>query len=95
VIGANFSAKFFRTWHASASALREAMRLLKRGQTPTVKDLAEPVSAELGNTPAIARTSYIHPDVIEAASSGELPTATRPTKWLDQGEAALIALKEK
>ena len=95
VIGAKFSAKFFRTWHASASAMREAMRLLKRGCTPTVKDLTEPVSAELGNTPAIARNSYIHPDVIDAASSDELPAASRATKWLDQGEATLIALQDK
>ena len=95
VIGADFSAKFFRTWHASAGAMREAMRLLKRGRTPTVKDLAEPVSAELGNTPAIARNSYIHPDVLDAASNGELPAAARPTKWLDQGEATLLALRDK
>ena len=95
VIGPEFSAKFFRTWHASASAAREALRLRKRGRTPTVKDLAEPVSAELGNTPAIAGTSYIHPDALDAASSGELPAAARPTKWLDRGETALLALQDK
>lgn len=91
-IGASFSAKFFRTWHASAGALREAMRLARRGRTPTVKELAEPVSDELGNTPAIARKSYIHPDVLEAATSGELPETARPTKWLDRGETTLLAL---
>ena len=95
VIGAKFSAKFFRTWHASAGAMREAMRLLKRGRKVTVKDLAEPVAQELGNTPAIARNSYIHPDVIDAASSGEVPAAPRATKWLNQGEAALIALQDE
>ena len=95
VIGVKFSAKFFRTWHASAGAMREAMRLLKRGRRPTVKDLAEPVSQELGNTPAIARNSYIHPDVLEAASTGDLPAGARPTKWLDRNEAALIALQDK
>ena len=92
-IGASFSAKFFRTWHASASALREAMRLARRGRVPTVKELAEPVSDELGNTPAIARKSYIHPGVIEAATSGELPEAARPSKWLDRGETTLLALE--
>ena len=71
------------------------MRLLKRGHTPTPKDLAEPVAADLGNTPAIARNSYIHPDVLDAASNGELPATARPTKWLDQGEATLIALQDK
>ena len=67
----------------------------QRGRTPTVKDLAEPVSLELGNTPAIARKSYIHPDVLDAASSGELPKPARTTKWLDGGETALLALQEE
>ena len=93
-IGPNFSAKFFRTWHASAGALREALRLARRGRTPTVKELAEPVSDELGNTPAIARKSYIHPGVLEAATSGELPETARPTKWLDRSETTLLALQE-
>ena len=92
-IGPDFSAKFFRTWHASAGALREAMRLAKSGRVPTVKELAEPVSNELGNTPAMARKSYIHPGVIEAATSGELPEAARPSKWLDRGETTLLALE--
>ena len=94
-IGADFSAKFFRTWHASAGALREAMRLASRGQVPTVKDLAEPVSDELGNTPAIARKSYIHPDVLVAATTGELPETARSTKWLDPGETTLLALQKE
>ncbi|MFM5894459.1 MAG: DNA topoisomerase IB [Novosphingobium sp.] len=94
-IGQSFSAKCFRTWHASAGALREAMRLLRGGRTPTVKELAEPVSQDLGNTPAIARKSYIHPDVLEAATNGELPPSPRPTKWLDQGEKALLQMHEE
>ena len=93
-IGADFSAKFFRTWHASAGALREAIRLAKHGRVPTVKELAEPVSDELGNTPAIARKSYIHPDVLEIATSGGLPDPARATKWLDPGETTLLALQK-
>ena len=92
-IGTNFSAKFFRTWHGSVGALRVAVRLVRRGRSPTVKNLAGPVSDELGNTPAIARKSYIHPDVLEAATSGELPSGARPTKWLDSSEAAFLALQ--
>ena len=41
------------------------------------------------------RTSYIRPNVLDAASSGELPAAARPTKWLDRGETALLALQDK
>ena len=94
VIGADFSAKFFRTWHASASALREALSMATRGQQPTPKDLAVPVSEELGNTPAIARKSYIHPEVIDAAVSGDLPVPVRASKWLDRGENTLLAMHD-
>ena len=70
------------------------MRLARRGRTPTVKELAEPVSDELGNTPAIARKSYIHPDVLEVATNGKLPETVRAAKWLDPGEATLLALQK-
>ena len=93
-IGDGFSAKFFRTWHASAGALREALRLATSGQPLTPKDLAVPVSEELGNTPAIARKSYIHPEVIDAALSGDLPDPVRATKWLDTGEKTLLAMHD-
>ena len=63
-------------------------------QRLTVKDLAEPVAAELGNTPTIARNSYIHPDVLEAALSGALPDPARSTKWLDPGENTLLTLQD-
>ena len=94
VIGARFSAKFFRTWHASAGALREALRLATRGKVPTAKALAEPVADDLGNTPAIARKSYIHPEVIDAATSGDLPDPARATKWLDRSETTLLAMHD-
>ena len=31
----------------------------------TLKQLLEPVTQKLGNTPAIARKSYVHPDLID------------------------------
>ena len=93
-IGGIFSAKFFRTWHASAGALREALRLTTQGDQLTPKDLAVPVSLELGNTPAIARKSYIHPQVMNAALSGDLPDPARATKWLDKGEKTLLTMHD-
>ena len=56
------------------------------------------VAAALGNTPAIARTSYIHPAVIARTEGQEdwrrglgLP---RRTRWLTRAERGLIALLE-
>lgn len=74
--GEEFSAKDFRTWNATAVA---AARLAHFEQHPlprprsrprvvraTVKEVAE----MLGNTPAVARRSYIDPRVIDSYLAG-------------------------
>ena len=94
-MGEDFTAKNFRTWHASAIGLQT---LAEAEGTLSVKTLAEAVSERLGNTPAIARKSYIHPAVLALVDSQvrwrtklKLP---RATPWLDRYERALIALLE-
>jgi len=95
-MGVEFTAKHFRTWHASALAFELlATSVGKVG----VKALATEVSERLGNTPAIARKSYIHPAVLALVDRQEawrralrLPRATR---WLTRYERGLIALLEE
>jgi DNA topoisomerase I len=95
-MGEHFTAKNFRTWHASVLALR----LLAEAERPlTLKELTVQVGAHLGNTPAMARKSYIHPAVIALVERQlkwrarlKLP---RDGKWLDRYERALIKLLEK
>src|SRR5690606_31078914 len=60
-MGEHFTAKNFRTWHASVLALK----LLAEAERPlTLKELTAQVGEHLGNTPAMARKSYIHPAVV-------------------------------
>jgi DNA topoisomerase I len=94
-MGEDFTAKHFRTFHASAIALQA---LAEAEEPLTLKMLAERVSERLGNTPAIARKSYIHPAVIALVDSQikwraghKLP---RTTRWLSAYERALIRLLE-
>jgi DNA topoisomerase-1 len=61
--------------------------------------MLEHVAEHLGNTPAIARKSYIHPAVIgriegqeEWRSGLKLP---RSTRWLTRAERGLIAFLEE
>jgi DNA topoisomerase I len=61
VSGTEFTAKHFRTWGASVIALDA---VITSDGPITIKALLEPVAAALGNTPAIARKSYIHPAII-------------------------------
>lgn len=95
-MGEHFTAKNFRTWHASVRALS----LLAEAERPlTLKELATEVGAHLGNTPAMARKSYIHPAVIALVERQQKWRAglslPRETKWLSRYERALIKLLEK
>jgi len=66
--GGDFTAKDFRTWHASAAALALFMQLdeaAQEGITATVANgLIAKVAQLLGNTVAVCRKSYIHPEVL-------------------------------
>ncbi|SFG70699.1 DNA topoisomerase-1 [Palleronia marisminoris] len=56
-----YTAKTFRTWNGTVSAMETALR----EESLTIKAMAEAAAETLGNTPTIARNSYIHPDVID------------------------------
>lgn len=95
-MGEHFTAKNFRTWHASALAFE----LLAETERPlTLKELTTQVAEHLGNTPAMARKSYIHPAVIALVDRQQKWRARlrlpREGKWLTRYERGLIALLEK
>jgi len=92
VMGGGYAAKDFRTWRASVLAfewLRQAPAPIRLGE------LLEHVAQHLGNTPAVARKSYIHPALIELARAGSaqgLPRRLpRATRWLTASERGLLA----
>ena len=90
--GADFTAKHFRTW--SASAIAFAQICAAGGEGIGLNALLEPVAEALGNTPAISRKSYVHPALIEAvkqAKGGLRLQCPRPTKYLSSAERGLIA----
>ena len=97
--GQEFSAKDFRTWAGTVLAARE-LSGRQRGRTTrqTKRDLADAVKAvahHLGNTPAVCRSCYIHPAVLEAYANGTLnERLARPRKLrgLSDEECAVLAL---
>ena len=94
-MGEAFTAKDFRTWHASVIGLGE---LAAAEGELTIKALTTEVGERLGNTPAMARKSYIHPAVIALVGRQEKWRARlrmpRKTKWHSREERALIELLE-
>lgn len=61
------SAKVFRTWHGSTIALR----YIRTEEKPTIKGACEQAAHVLRNTPAICRSSYIHPAIIDFVSANK------------------------
>jgi len=95
-MGGDFTAKHFRTFHASSLAFER----LATGKRPvTLGEMLDHVAAHLGNTPAIARKSYIHPAVIARIEGQEEwragLTLPRQTRWLSRAERGLIAFLEE
>jgi len=104
VTGGNYTAKDFRTWSGSvlvAAHLRdteppESDAAAKREIVAAV----DAVAAALGNTRAVCRASYIHPDVLDAFASGRLKevdlrrvgVSSHDAKLLEADERFLLAL---
>ncbi|WLR91982.1 DNA topoisomerase IB [Shinella zoogloeoides] len=71
ISGIAVSAKTFRTWAGSLAAFSMARQAIEEGGRPTIKGMATVTAEVLHNTPAIARSSYIHPDIIALADAPE------------------------
>lgn len=71
-MGDEFSAKDFRTWGGTLMAATELIGCLrprsKRETKRAITSCVKSVAKKLGNTPAVARRSYIDPRVFEAFS---------------------------
>jgi DNA topoisomerase I len=104
--GDEFSAKDFRTWAGTVLAARtlaaQEPPRSKRRATQTVNVAIEAVGRQLGNTRAIAKKSYVHPEVIEAFFDGtlqalwerDLPKPPRGLSRLRADELRLMILLE-
>jgi DNA topoisomerase I len=108
IAGEEFTAKDFRTWAGTvlaARALQEFQAFDSKAQAKrNVVQAIESVAKRLGNTKAVCRKCYIHPDVINLYMEGSLlQTLTRRVKKeltrslhdLPAEEAAVLALLQQ
>ena len=79
--GEGFSAKDFRTWHgtvlAAVELAREGAPSSKAAAERSIRAAIKRVAERLGNTPAVCRSSYVDPRVLDAFRDGatiELPS---------------------
>lgn len=77
ISGSEISAKTFRTWGGSLAAYSLAFQTVKQGALPSIKSLCGAAAEALHNTPAVCRTSYIHPAIIAIAEDPGLAAAVQ------------------
>ena len=103
--GEEFTAKDFRTWSGTVLAAWALEELGEAGSDAQARKqmvaAVESVAAQLGNTPAVCRRCYIHPEIFDAhldrtlcevldhEATGRL---TGPKRGLTRHEAAALAL---
>lgn len=77
VAGVEVTAKDFRTWHATVLAAEALAQSPEPGESKAsrkraVRAAMEEVAEYLGNTPTVARTSYVDPRVLDLYEQGEV-----------------------
>ena len=92
--GIDATAKDFRTWHATVMAAAALADTDEPGQTKASRKRAvsaamKEVSEFLGNTPTLARTSYVDPRVVEAYERGRTVKVRGSYETDDARQAAL------
>ena len=97
--GDGFSAKDFRTWHATvlaATALRDEVPAeAKTARNKQIVAAVDHVAAALGNTRAVCRKCYIHPAAMDSFDTGKLKALmedAEPARGLSKDEAATLKL---
>ncbi len=81
ISGDDFTAKDFRTWAGTvlaAVALREIGAVTHQARAKkNIVTAIEAVARMLGNTPAVCRKCYVHPEIFESYLAGETISAIR------------------
>ena len=99
ISGADVTAKDFRTWAGTVLAYR-ALRALAPGDDPrtarqNVVEAVRLTAGRLGNTPAVARRSYVHPAILEAYLDGAIGGALLEAAEEQLEPPALLDLAEE
>jgi DNA topoisomerase IB len=97
--GTEMTAKDFRTWHGT---VRAAVALSTAGPQPSAAKQQKAVASAmrdvadlLGNTPTVARTSYVDPRIVELYHDGTVAKVDDDTPLEDAERAVLTLLEDE
>ncbi|QFS94152.1 Eukaryotic DNA topoisomerase I, catalytic core [Mycobacterium sp. THAF192] len=99
LVGEDYSVKDLRTWHGTVLAAEAfvdadppvSTKVVKRVESAVMKEVSE----ALGNTPAVARGSYVDPRVVRGYEQGQTiaAAAKRADRARNPGDAQIILEK--
>jgi DNA topoisomerase IB len=99
LVGDDFTVKDLRTWTATVHAALDLAEAdpptTKRALNAAVKEMLEEVSDHLGNTPSVARASYVDPRVVEQYEHGRTIADTVDKVGDDLGDEETRARLER
>ena len=98
-MGEEFTAKDFRTWGGTLTA---AIALAEHGVSETeaeakktIANVMRAVGERLGNTPAVARNSYVSPAVVEQYLDGRTIEDFRPRQLRVVRRVISVSIRKK
>jgi DNA topoisomerase-1 len=108
IAGQDFTAKDFRTWAgtvlAACALVEQPPAQSATGLNKQIVQAVDRVAARLGNTRAVCRRCYIHPEVLDAFQNGspvpmkaktEFDRLTPPVSGLSREERAVLAILKR
>lgn len=93
VSGGDFTAKDFRTWHGSVLAWALLVPRSPEAEDAPLMPALREVAKALGNTVAVCRKAYVHPEVLRCAECRQWPAwaPPAPVQGLSEDEQGLLA----
>ncbi|MCB0070285.1 MAG: DNA topoisomerase IB [Caldilineaceae bacterium] len=95
-MGRRFSAKDFRTWGATVTVTQHLLTAASPAQETdadaAVKAAIAAAATQLGHTPAVCRTYYVHPAILDRYRRGTLAEAATEWPGLSAAEATTLAV---
>lgn len=95
LFGLEVTAKDFRTWRATVTVAAELAALerakSRTGRERQVRQAVVEAAELLGNTPTVARSSYVDPRVIDLFDAGRCMTTARSEDAVDRAVVKLLS----
>jgi DNA topoisomerase-1 len=100
IAGDSFTVKDFRTWGGSVRCFRLLCDAGAAGSareaSGMITGVIKLVAAHLGNTPAVCRSSYVHPAILDAYCDGDLRMQNESDdEWLTVEEVRFVGFLEE